>query len=264
MNFKVENVSSVRRGINEYIAQAERNNPIRALFEVDVTDLRNAIRKYRRETGNNLSLTSYLGSVFAQALADNPGVQKYHYGKKKVVSFENVDLCIVIERKVEGKLSPSNYIVRNADTKGMEEIEREIREAKKADDDNAIGEKKNPGQKFARLPSIIRRILLALVFTRKPHLRRKIFGTAVLSSVGMFGHANGYGIPYTPYTMSLMVGGLGKKPRFVGHELKNREMLHLTLTINHDMVDGAPMSRFVHELIALIHNAHGLEKYREK
>lgn len=261
MDYQIENVTSIRSGINEFISQGRRNHPIRALFEVDVTDARQAIRAYRRDTGKPLSFTAYLGSIFAKALANNPGTQKYQLGKKKAVVFESVDLSIVVEKNVGGVTSPSNVVVRGTESKELYEIEEIIQGAKKVEDDNALGEKKNPGQKFAKLPSFLRRFLLWIIFTRKPHLRRKIFGTAVLSSVGMFGHASGYGIPFTPYTTALLVGGLGKKPRFVGGEIMNREIQHITFTIHHDMADGAPMARMVHEMIAMIGKCHGLEKY---
>jgi len=45
----------------------------------------------------------------------------------------------------------------------------------------------------------------------------------------------------------------------VGGSVKPREYLHVTLSFDHDIVDGAPAARFAARLRGLVEGAHGLE-----
>ena len=74
----------------------------------------------------------------------------------------------------------------------------------------------------------------------------------------MFGTGGGWAISPTNYTVQLTVGGIAEKPRLVDDEVTNRERLHLTVTVDHDVVDGAAASRFVQRLRELVEDAHGL------
>ncbi|MGY1836985.1 2-oxo acid dehydrogenase subunit E2 [Blastococcus sp. SYSU DS0510] len=44
--------------------------------------------------------------------------------------------------------------------------------------------------------------------------------------------------------MSVVVGGVSRRPRVVGDAVAVRDVLDLTVTIDHNIVDGAPATRF--------------------
>ena len=46
-------------------------------------------------------------------------------------------------------------------------------------------------------------------------------------------------------TLTVTVGGITKKPGVVDDRIEIREFLDLTISIDHDVVDGAPKVRFV-------------------
>ena len=69
-------------------------------------------------------------------------------------------------------------------------------------------------------------------------------GTVSLTSVGMFGNGVGWGIPVSNHTLQITPGGIGEKPAFVNGQVENREYLCATISIDHDIVDGAPAARF--------------------
>jgi pyruvate/2-oxoglutarate dehydrogenase complex dihydrolipoamide acyltransferase (E2) component len=75
----------------------------------------------------------------------------------------------------------------------------------------------------------------------------------------MFGSGGGWGISPTNYSLQLTVGGIGEKPGVVDGEVVPREYLSLTVTVDHDVVDGAPAARFVQRLKELVEGASGLE-----
>ena len=77
----------------------------------------------------------------------------------------------------------------------------------------------------------------------------------------MKGKFPGWAIPLSGATAStIVVGGINKKPGVVNNKIEIREYLHLTITVDHDIVDGGPLARFVDRLIELIENNYGLEK----
>jgi pyruvate/2-oxoglutarate dehydrogenase complex dihydrolipoamide acyltransferase (E2) component len=64
----------------------------------------------------------------------------------------------------------------------------------------------------------------------------------------------------TPYSLTMMVGSIAWKPAVVAGQIEPREILNLTLLFDHDVVDGAPATRFTRQLIALIESGHGLDE----
>jgi hypothetical protein len=55
------------------------------------------------------------------------------------------------------------------------------------------------------------------------------------------------------------VGGIGEKPALVGGRVANREYLSLTISVDHEVVDGAPAARFTRRLKELIESGYGLD-----
>ena len=56
----------------------------------------------------------------------------------------------------------------------------------------------------------------------------------------------------------MIVGGIAKKPGVVKERIEIREYLDLTISIDHDVVDGAPMVRFVNRFRELFESGYGL------
>jgi pyruvate/2-oxoglutarate dehydrogenase complex dihydrolipoamide acyltransferase (E2) component len=54
------------------------------------------------------------------------------------------------------------------------------------------------------------------------------------------------------------VGGIGVKPGVVDGHIAIREYLSLTISLNHDLIDGAPAARFTERLKDLIESGYGL------
>ena len=93
-----------------------------------------------------------------------------------------------------------------------------------------------------------------------PRLWKNAGGTVGISSVGMFGDGAGWGIPAsTPTTLMLTVGGIGTKPVAIDGQIESREYLSLTISVDHDIVDGAPAARFTRSLKELIESGYGLD-----
>ena len=56
----------------------------------------------------------------------------------------------------------------------------------------------------------------------------------------------------------MTVGGIGEKPGVVDGHIAIRDYLSLTISFDHDIIDGAPAARFTERLKELIESGYGL------
>ncbi len=96
-----------------------------------------------------------------------------------------------------------------------------------------------------------------------PQLMKKYAGTVSPTAVGMFGKGAGWGIPLAGQTM-MTVGGIGEKPGVVDGQIAIRDYLSLTLSFDHDLIDGAPAVRFTGRLKDLIESGYSLDDSTEE
>jgi len=148
---------------------------------------------------------------------------------------------IFVETTVRGGRLGVPHVVRRANERSVRSIHDEIRAAQTASDPTDL----SPVAELAfRLPGFVRRLLWRLL-QWFPERWKAIAGTVAVTSVGMFGEGGGWVISPTNYTLQLTVGGISEKPRAVDGEPRTRELLALTVTVDHDVVDGAAATRFV-------------------
>jgi pyruvate/2-oxoglutarate dehydrogenase complex dihydrolipoamide acyltransferase (E2) component len=77
--------------------------------------------------------------------------------------------------------------------------------------------------------------------------------------VGMFGKGAGWGIPVSsPSLCWITEGGIGQKREEVDGQIVLRDYLSLTVSFDHNMIDGAPAARFTERLKELIEGGYGL------
>jgi len=74
----------------------------------------------------------------------------------------------------------------------------------------------------------------------------------------MFGTGGGWGLPVPNHTLQLTLGGIAKKPGIVEGRIDVREYLSVTISIDHDIIDGAPAARFTQRLKELIESGYDL------
>jgi pyruvate/2-oxoglutarate dehydrogenase complex dihydrolipoamide acyltransferase (E2) component len=97
------------------------------------------------------------------------------------------------------------------------------------------------------------------VLFENPQLVKDYYGTVLVTSIGMFGTGSFWGIPVPNHSLQLTLGGIGEKPGVVEHRVEVREYLSVTISFDHDIIDGAPAARFIQRLKELIENGYGLE-----
>jgi pyruvate/2-oxoglutarate dehydrogenase complex dihydrolipoamide acyltransferase (E2) component len=243
-----------RRAAAVLYRSVQRKPMIHGLIEVDVTRARAFLREHKAKTGESLSFTAFLATCLGKAVDENKSVQAYRKGRKHLILFDDVDVTTRIERDVSGQKQIINYTIRAANRKTFREIHHEIRAAQVEDVAKAL----ERYQAFQSLPTLLLRSLL-WVLGRDPQVQKKYGGTVGLTAVGMFGEGAGWGIPSPTPTLMITVGGIGEKPGVVDGHIAMREYLSLTISFDHDIIDGAPAARFTQRLKDLIESGYGLD-----
>jgi len=231
----------------------ELKHPIHGLIEVDVTKVREFIREHTARTGENLSFTGFVISCVARAVDENKAVQAIRNWKNELVLFDNVDLTTIVEVTEGDQKYPVTHIIRSANRKSFQEIHTEIRQVQAAarERPNIPRRKSVPMRIFRLLPAFARRFFYRII-RRNPVWMKRNVGTVALTAVGMFGQGGGWGIPIAATPLFITLGGIAEKPGVAQGQIQIREVLSLTLTFDHDVVDGAPAARFASRLKELI------------
>ena len=239
----------------DYMQMAGHRSNVHGLVEIDVTDVRERIRAIEAETGRKLSFTAFIVSCLADTVAERPHVQRYRDWRGRIHEFEAVDVNVLIERDTDGERIGIPHVIRDADRRSVVSIHDEIRRVKA---ETRRPKETDMARLARRLPGFLRRQIWRLP-QWFPARWKRLAGTVAVTSVGMFGTGNGWAISPTNYTLQLTVGGIGTKPRLIDGELRSREFLSLTVTFDHDVVDGAPATRFVKHLSERLEAGHGLD-----
>jgi pyruvate/2-oxoglutarate dehydrogenase complex dihydrolipoamide acyltransferase (E2) component len=231
-----------------------QKHTVHGLVEFDVSRAREAIRQHRAQTGETLSFSAFVLACLGKAIAMNKHMHAYRNWRNRLILFDEVDVNTLFEVEVDGKKTIRPHILRGVNTKTFQEIHQEIR---------AFQQEYQGSQEskfiewFVRLPGFARRLFLWVLFKR-PQLIKDLYGTVMLTSVGMFGTGGGWGIPVPNHTLQITLGGIAQKPGVWEDQIGIREYLSVTVSFDHDIVDGAPAARFTQRFKELIESGYGL------
>ncbi len=259
--YHIVDLSPGRRLMINMLNLAGPRRSMIGLLEVDVTTPRQLIATYKERTGEAISFTGYLTLCLGRAVDENKEVQAYLKGSKQLVLFEDVDVGVMVEHTAGGKRRLMGYVVRAANRKKLLEIHNEIRAVQAAPLPASRG---LPGwfQTAMLLPGPLYRIFRTYIRwagRRDPSMVIAMGGTVSITSVGMFGEGHsGWGIFPATEVLGLVVGSIAWKAGVVEGRVEPREVLHLTLIFDHEVIDGAPAARFTHRLVELIENGYEL------
>jgi pyruvate/2-oxoglutarate dehydrogenase complex dihydrolipoamide acyltransferase (E2) component len=232
-----------------------RHKPmIHGLIEVDVTGPRAQLRDYQATTKESLSFTAFIIACLGKAVDENKAVQAFRKGKRHLILFDDVDVYTLVERDVAGQKEPIPYIIRAANRKTLKELHQEIRAAQVQDVEQAR-------TVLQVMPDLLFGPFLwtfSWIGRRHPQIWKKYVGTVGITAVGMFGEGAGWGIPPALPTLMVTLGGIGEKPVFVDGQIAIRDYLSLTISFDHNMIDGAPAARFTKRLKELIESGYAL------
>lgn len=216
-----------------------------ALVEIDVTNVLIELKKLERQVRKAYSLHTYLIICLSKSITKHPELNTYRKGNN-LITFNDIDILSPIDRRLNnGSRIPVGQIFRSVQSKNMQDINHELREALRSGD---LGEEHGVifRRTMAKLPYPVRK-LIALRFVRDPFLFKKIHGTVLLTNLISRTFKNRiYGFSGTVHTLTVAIGSL--TDRVCQLDIKNisaRKMLCVTITVDHDIVDGSPLREFV-------------------
>ncbi len=236
------------------------------LLEVDVTEARRASRKLRQE-GRGVSFTAWMIKAIADSVARHREVHAVAAGRRKVLVFDSVDIALPVEREVEQARAPLPVLIRDANIRTVHDIHRDIEAARSqnvSDESNYIlgehGFSRLAMRMYYSLPQVLRLAAWKVLF-RDPLRAKRFSGTVTVTTVGSSGRIDGWILPTrSMHNLVIALGPIAKKPRVVKGEIVARDIMHLTVGFNHDVVDGVPARRFMDDLVRHIEKRTRVKK----
>jgi pyruvate dehydrogenase E2 component (dihydrolipoamide acetyltransferase) len=218
-------LSSVRRVAARRLTESIQQTPhffLTRSVEVDaLLALRGDINRSLASAGeeHKVSVNDLLVRACAVALRDNPAVNVSWAGDR-ILRHLHVNIGVAVATD-NGLIVP---VIRDADRKSVSEIAREVR-------------------------GLIDR-------ARAGRLTTQEFsgGTFTISNLGMYGIEHFTAIINPPEAALLAVGGARAQPVVSGEEVVIRQMMALTLAIDHRPLDGASGAQFLQTLVAILEN----------
>jgi pyruvate/2-oxoglutarate dehydrogenase complex dihydrolipoamide acyltransferase (E2) component len=231
-----------------------RKHTVHGLIEFDITHAREALRQHRQQTGVALSFSAFFLACLAKAIDADKQMHAYRSWRNQLVTYDDVDVNMLFEVDVEGVKTIRPHILRNVNHKSIRALHEEMRAFQ---NEHQSSQESRFIEWFVRLPGFLRRMFLRILLMN-PRLVKEYYGTVMVSSVGMFGTGSGWGLPVPNHSLQLTLGGISEKPGVVEHRIEVRKYLSVTVSFDHDVIDGAPAARFMQRLKSLVESGEGI------
>jgi len=245
--YKTLPLSFNRRAVIASATVTKEKNTIHSITDVDITVPRKLIDDHFRKTGEKLSLTAYIVTCLARVVKDHPVVNSFIKGNKQII-LDDVTVSVLIEREIQGEKVPEPMAIQSAQSKTYRQINDEIRAAQK-NEGNKLGNLTGSIW-FNMVPAFLLRSFIR-VADRNIKMGKR-YGKVAVTAVGMFGNESVWFIPHGSATVLVTVGSVKTKPVKENDQLIEKEYLCLTVSFDHNIVDGAPAARFLKQLTEVI------------
>jgi pyruvate dehydrogenase E2 component (dihydrolipoamide acetyltransferase) len=217
-------MSARRATIARRLLESKQTIPhFRLDAEIDMGPLLQMKREHAAPGADRVTLNDLLLRAVALALVRHPMVNAQSEGEE-IVQFENADVAIAVAAQA-GLVTP---IVRAANLKSLAAIAKESRDLIER----------------ARLGTLLREEISG--------------GTFTISNLGMYGISRFDAIINAPQVAILAVGAVSQRPVVRAGALSIAEMVTLTLSADHRVVDGAVGAAFLATLRGLLERPQAL------
>ena len=242
----------MRNVVLDIMDEGRRKNTIHLPFDADATAMLIELERINAGRASRITLTSYIAKALADTVAEDPRMQAYRKGNELVI-FRDVDVSVMIERKVEGTRMPVPYIVRAVNDQGLTALDATLLAARTMPLYTDNGPLSKLEATFFSLPRVIRKIVWFFI-RRDPHLFRQVAGTVGLTSLPSQLPLRAIGMPITPMTLTLLVGAISPRLQLRDGQIIEKKIIQMNLSADHDIIDGAQMMRFIERLKKRLHD----------
>ena len=218
-------ISNVREVIAQRLTESKQQVPHFYLsLDCDISKLLTMRAELNSATDSEkpawkISVNDLVIKAVAMALKQVPDANSA-WVDKSLVKYSNVDISVAVAIK-EGLITP---IVKNADQKSVFAISKEIKELAKKARDNTLKPEEFQG------------------------------GSATVSNLGMYGIKQFNAIVNSPQSCIFAIGAAQQVPVVVNGEIKVTDIMNVTLSSDHRVVDGAVGARLVNIFKEYIEN----------
>ncbi len=171
-------------------------------------------------------------------------------GGLRLAIADGVDSTTIVE--VEGRKFPLAHVVRAIHRRSVVEIHHELRAVQASGVGGMSRRSRTGASLFRMLPGFLRRLLCGAIL-RFPRFAKRHTGTLLVFAVGIFGSGSaGWGLSAPGiHDLSIVIGTIAQRAA-ADSSAEAREVLCLTVSANHELVDGGPKARFARELARLV------------
>jgi pyruvate dehydrogenase E2 component (dihydrolipoamide acetyltransferase) len=206
--------------------------------------------------GHRITPTHLVGRAVSRALSDVPDLNVRIVGTRAITR-PSIDLFFITA--VASGSDLSGVKITSVDRRSAIELAAELQARAKVLKQGNDREFQRSKRWMDRLPRSALRVALrasALLTERFQvelpalALHRSPFGSAMITSVGMFGLPQGFAPLAWMYDVPLLVlvSEIVERPVVVDHRVEARPVIPITATIDHRYVDGFHISRAMHAL----------------
>lgn len=250
--YKRTKLSFTRKAVIASVnATKNRNSAIHSFSEVDISEPRKLLKTHFNKTGEKLSLTSYIVHCLAHTMKDYPQFNSFIKGCN-LITLDDLTINVLIEKEINGEMVPEPLGIHKSQEKSVSQIQAEITKAKEKQSDKLGSLSGNPW--ISLIPSFLLKNFIRIA--DKNIRMSKMYGKVAVTAVGMFCKEAVWFIPHDSSTVLLTIGSIGNRVVEIDGTFVSREHLCLTASFDHNIVDGAPASRFMNQLIETIKSGH--------
>src|SRR5699024_8998753 len=217
-------VTGIRKKIAQNMVRSKQEIPHAWMtIEVDVTDLvqyRNEIKeKFKQQDGFNITYFAFFVKAVAQALKEHPRLNSTWAGDK-IIQRKDINLSFAVAKENELFVP----VIKQADEKSIKGIAKEIHDL--------------------------------AIKARSGKLTAKDIegGTFTINNAGSFGSIHSMGVINYPQAAILQVESIVKRPVIINDMFAARDMVNLSLSLDHRILDGLVCGRFMARVKEILEN----------
>lgn len=225
-------MDAMRRKIAEHMVRSVHTSAhVSSVTEADVTSLvayRERMKgDFERREGFKLTYTPFFMNAVAKALKDYPLLNSSIEGDS-IIMHKDINLGLAVALK-NGLIVP---VVRNADTKNVFELAKDIHEFS------------NRARTKKLLPDDVQG------------------GTFTITNPGVFGNLYGTPIINQPQVAILGIGAIKKRPVVINDAIAIRSMVYISMSYDHRIIDGMLGSKFLQRVTEYLEQIQFAEQLR--
>jgi pyruvate/2-oxoglutarate dehydrogenase complex dihydrolipoamide acyltransferase (E2) component len=269
---KLENPSSFRA-----IAAAAWPGPndptIYGHLEIRGEKLKDWLKATTESSGTKVTVTHAVARAVALALRKHSGLNGM-VRRGSIYLRDSVDIFLQVAIPPEdgslGKADLSGALIRDADTKPAPDLAIELRAKAAAIRKNEDADFKRTKGTLSVVPGFLLRPLMLVIDFIQYNLNLSLkwaglakdpFGSAMVTSLGMFGVKSAYApiFPMAHTPLLVLVGALEDKPLVEDGEIVIGTVLNLTASMDHRLIDGWQASQLAITIKSLLEDPSQLD-----